>query len=431
MTVTSVHAREVLDSRGYPTVEAEVVLSDGTVGWAIVPSGASIGTHEALELRDGDANRWDGKGVLAAVHNINEHIAPILRGMDADVRKVDERLRELDGEPNKSRLGANALLAVSLATARAVAYAKGTPLYRFLAETGAMQAPPLLPTPMVNILSGGLHAGGNLDIQDFLVIPIGASSFRQALEWVGKVYHTVKRMLRERGLTTLLADEGGFSPPLPCHEEALRLLCEAIGRAGLRLGDDMVIAVDVASTHFHRDGRYTLRTEGQVLDSDEMVALIADWCNRYPVLSVEDGCAEDDWQGWQNLTQRLGGKVQLLGDDLFVTNPERIRQGVAMGVANAVLIKPNQIGSLSETLDVIALCKQLGYSTVISARSGDTEDPFIADLAVGTAAGQIKIGSIARSERTAKYNQLLRLEERLGDEAMYAGRKPFARWASG
>ncbi len=427
MTVKSVHAREVLDSRGYPTVEAEVVLSNGTVGWALVPSGASIGTHEALELRDGDAERWEGKGVLEAVHNINDHIASALRGMDADVRKVDERLRELDGTTNKSRLGANALLAVSLATARAVAYAKGIPLYRFLAEVGSVHTSPLLPTPMVNIISGGLHAGGNLDMQDFLVIPFGASSFRQALEWVGKVYHTVKRILQERGLTTLLADEGGFSPPLTGHEEALRLLCEAMERAKLRPGDDMGIAVDVASTHFYRDGRYTLRTEGRIMDADEMVALIADWCNRYPVLSVEDGCAEDDWQGWQNLTQRLGGKVQLLGDDLFATNPQRIRQGVAMGVANAVLIKLNQIGTLTETLDGMALCRRWGYATVVSARSGDTEDPFIADLAVGMAAGQIKIGSVARSERTAKYNRLLRLEERLGNEAKYAGRTPFAR----
>ena len=396
MKVERVWAREVLDSRGSPTVEAEVVLDNGAVGWAIVPSGASKGAHEALELRDGDRERWEGMGVLTAVHNINDHIAPALRGIHADVSTIDARLRELDGTPNKSRLGANAVLAVSLAAARAIAYARNLPLYRFLAELAGNDQP-IMPTPMVNILSGGLHAGGNLDMQDFLIIPVGAKSFRQALDWVGKVYHAVKRMLTERGLTTLVADEGGFGPPLESHEEALHLLCEAVERAKLRLGDDIVLAVDVAATHFYRNGRYELRREGRSLNPQEMVALLDEWCRLYPIWSVEDGCAEDDWEGWRQLTQRLGERVQLLGDDLFVTNPERIKRGATEGIANAVLIKPNQIGTLSETLEALALCRQAGYAAVISARSGETEDPFIADLAVGTGAGQIKIGSIARS----------------------------------
>ncbi|MFA0732869.1 MAG: hypothetical protein LKKZDAJK_001523 [Candidatus Fervidibacter sp.] len=422
MKVERVWAREVLDSRGSPTVEAEVVLDNGAVGWAIVPSGASKGAHEALELRDGDRERWEGMGVLTAVHNINDHIAPALRGIHADVSTIDARLRELDGTPNKSRLGANAVLAVSLAAARAIAYARNLPLYRFLAELAGNDQP-IMPTPMVNILSGGLHAGGNLDMQDFLIIPVGAKSFRQALDWVGKVYHAVKRMLTERGLTTLVADEGGFGPPLESHEEALHLLCEAVERAKLRLGDDIVLAVDVAATHFYRNGRYELRREGRSLNPQEMVALLDEWCRLYPIWSVEDGCAEDDWEGWRQLTQRLGERVQLLGDDLFVTNPERIKRGATEGIANAVLIKPNQIGTLSETLEALALCRQAGYAAVISARSGETEDPFIADLAVGTGAGQIKIGSIARGERTAKYNQLLRIEER--GQVGYAGKEPF------
>jgi enolase len=425
MKVERVWAREVLDSRGSPTVEAEVVLDNGAVGWAIVPSGASKGAHEALELRDGDRERWEGMGVLTAVHNINDHIAPALRGINADVSTIDARLRELDGTPNKSRLGANAVLAVSLAAARAIAYARNLPLYRFLAELAGNDQP-AMPTPMVNIISGGLHAGGNLDMQDFLIIPVGAKSFRQALDWVGKVYHAVKRMLTERGLTTLVADEGGFGPPLESHEEALRFLCEAVERAKLRLGDDIVLAVDVAATHFYRNGRYELRREGMSLNGEEMAALLDEWCRRYPIWSLEDGCAEDDWDGWRQLTQRLGERVQLLGDDLFVTNPERIQRGVAEGVANAVLIKPNQIGTLSEALKAIALCRQAGYAAVVSARSGDTEDPFIADLAVGAGVGQIKIGSVARSERTAKYNQLLRIEER--GRLDYVGRTPFRRF---
>lgn len=428
MKVERVWAREVLDSRGNPTVEAEVVLDNGAVGWAIVPSGASKGANEALELRDGDSDRWGGMGVLTVVHNINNIIAPALRGVPADVATIDARLRQLDGTPNKSRLGANALLAVSLAAARAIASAHHLPLYRFLAELAANDQP-IMPTPMVNIFSGGLHADGNLDIQDFLIIPVGADSFRQALDWVGKVYHTVKRMLAERGLTTLVADEGGFGPPLESHEEALHLLCEAVERAKLRLGDDIVLAVDVAATHFYRNGRYELRREGRILDPQEMVALLDEWCRLYPIWSVEDGCAEDDWEGWRQLTQRLGERVQLLGDDFFVTNPQRIKLGIAEGIANAVLIKPNQIGTLTETWEAFALCRQAGYATVISARSGETEDPFIADFAVATGAGQIKIGSIARGERTAKYNQLLRIEEREGYG--YAAGIPFARLRKG
>lgn len=428
MKIEQVWAREVLDSRGNPTVEAEVMLDNGAVGWAIVPSGASTGTYEALELRDGDEERWEGKGVLVAVHHINDHIAPALRGINADIQAVDAFLCELDGTPNKSRLGANATLAVSLATARAIAYARNLPLYRFLAEL-ADNAQPVMPTPMVNIISGGLHAGENLDIQDFLIIPVGANSFRQALDWVGKVYHMIKRMFREQGLTTLVADEGGFGPPLESHEEALDFLCEAVERAKLRLGDDIALAVDVAATHFYRKGLYELRREGMNLSSEGMVELLDEWCQRYPIWSLEDGCAEDDWEGWRQLTQRLGERVQLLGDDLFVTNPERIQKGMSDEIANAVLIKPNQIGTLSEALKAIALCQQAGYAAVVSARSGDTEDPFIADLAVGTGVGQIKIGSIARGERTAKYNQLLRIEER--GQWDYAGRSPFARLRKG
>jgi enolase len=423
MRIKRVQGREVIDSRGLPTVEAEVWLEDDACGVAIVPSGASIGSSEAYELRDNDFERWVGRGALKAVGNINQKIAKALNGVEAHVSAVDGLLQSLDRTPNKRNLGANATLAVSLANARAIANSRNLPLYRLLAELTETSTPQL-PTPMVNIISGGLHAGGNLDAQDFLVIPIGASTFRQALDWVGEVYHITKRLLTEKNLTTLLADEGGFGPSLRHHEDAFAILCEAIEDSRLKVGRDIALGVDVASSHFYRHGQYELHREGLNLDSRGIVALLDTWCADYPVISVEDGCAEEDWEGWRQLTAKLGSKVQLLGDDLFVTNSARIRKGADMRIANAVLIKPNQIGTLSDTLDAIRLCKKIGYSPVISARSGDSEDSFIADLAVGTASGQIKIGSLGRSERGAKYNRLLRLEEQVGGE--FAGKEPFS-----
>jgi len=427
LKIAAVHAREVLDSRGNPTVEAEVLLDDGSAGWAIVPSGASTGRNEAHELRDGDPERWEGRGVLRAVRNVNERIAAALRGLESDVHEVDRVMIELDGTPNKSRLGANSILAVSLANARAAAEAKHMELCQFIAKLTDTERM-VLPTPMVNIVSGGLHAGGNLDLQDFLVIPVGASSFREAVDWVGKVYHAVKRLLREKGQPTLAADEGGFGPRLSRNEDALKLLCDAVEMAGLALGREMALALDLAATQFYSEGRYVLRLEGLKLSGEEVVELLDDWCSRYPVVSVEDGCADSDWEGWARLTSRLGNRLQLIGDDLFATNTSLIQAGAKRNIANAVLIKPNQIGTLSETLEAIDLCRKLGYTPVVSTRSGETEDTFIADLAVGTGVGQIKIGSITRSERTAKYNRLLRLEERLGREATYAGATDFQKY---
>jgi len=421
--IQRVHARELLDSRGYPTLEADVVLSDGTSGSAIVPSGLSTGRREAREIRDFSQARWAGKGVLGPVSKVNGEISKALVGTEAGVRQVDQLLIELDGTPDKSSLGANALLAVSLANARAITASRKIPLYELLQELS--ETPSLsIPTPMVNIMSGGLHADGSLTMQDFLVVPLGASSFRLALDWVGSVYHATKRLLKEMGLTTLLADEGGFGPRLGDNEEALNLLQKSIAMTGLEPGKDVALAVDVASSHFFREGLYHVG-EGRALHRHDMVSLLERWISDYPIISLEDGCAEDDWEGWKELTSRVGSRVQLVGDDLFTTNPVLIEAGKAKGVANAVLVKPNQIGTLSETLESIQVCKKIEYAPVISARSGDTEDPFIADLAVGTSAGQIKIGSLARSERTAKYNQLLRLDELLGKSAPYSGRHPF------
>jgi enolase len=423
-TIVRVHAREVLDSRGNPTVEVDVHLRGGARGRAIVPSGASTGRHEAVELRDGDPARYGGKGVRRAVANVRDVLGPALLGQSAgDQARIDRRLCELDGTSDKARLGANAVLGVSLACAQAAAAARGVPLWRYL-DTGGRATMPL---PMVNLISGGLHAGGNLDFQDFLLLPVGARSYSEALEMTGRVYRALSGVLTRHGFEgVLVGDEGGFGPRLHSNEQAIELILEAIEGAGYDPGHEAGLALDVASTHFFRDGRYHLRaTGGTALSADEMVALLERWVKAYPIFSIEDGMAEDDWGGWRTLTAALGRRVQLIGDDLFVTNPDRLRQGIAVEVANSILIKVNQIGTLTETLDVLALARSSGYRPVISARSGETEDSTIADLAVATGAGQIKIGSVARGERLAKYNQLLRIEEELGADR-FAGWRPVA-----
>ena len=444
--IAAVRAREVLDSRGNPTVEVDVRLAGGAVGRAIVPSGASTGRHEAVELRDGDPARYDGKGVRHAVAAVNDTIAPALCGtaqdgaMDAaDQPALDARLCELDGAANKAALGANAILGVSLAAAHAAAAARAIPLYRHLAELAGNRRL-TLPLPMVNIISGGRHAAGGLDMQDFLVIPVGAASYSEALRMVVAVYRAVGRILSQTGPYPYgVADEGGYGPPLPCHEDALALLYDAARLAGLRCArdGDVAIGIDVAATEFMDDsGAYTLQAEGRSFTARQLTDLLAHWCAAYPIISIEDGLGEDDWDGWAYLTARLGAATQLIGDDLFTTNPQRLAQGADAGIANAVLVKPNQIGTLTETLATIRLAQERGYLPVISARSGETEDTTIADLAVATGAGQIKIGSVTRSERLAKYNRLLRIEEELGDELgnapgappPFAGRDVFARF---
>jgi enolase len=417
-TIHHIQGREVLDSRGNPTVEVEVHCPGGAWGRAIVPSGASTGRHEAVELRDGDPARFGGKGVRRAVANVNETIAPRLLGWRVTEQvEIDRELCRLDGTPNKSRLGANAILGVSVACAHAAAAVHGVPLWRHLAK-----GPASIPLPMVNLISGGLHAGGNLDFQDFLLLPIGAQSFSEALAMTAGVYRNLSAILQHHGYEgVLVGDEGGFGPRLPDNERAIRLIVEAIERAGYVPGQQAALAIDVASTHFYRDGRYHLkRGGGQALSAEQLVQQLEKWADAYPILSIEDGMAEDDWEGWRLLTDALGQRVQLIGDDLFVTNPERLRRGIVAGLANSVLVKPNQIGTLTETLDVLALARSAGYRPVISARSGETEDGTIADLAVASGAGQIKIGSVARSERLAKYNQLLRIEEQLGQAAVFA-----------
>jgi enolase len=419
--IKHVHAREVLDSRGNPTVEVEVHCSGGVFGRAIVPSGASTGRHEAVELRDGEPSRYAGKGVRRAVANVCDILAPRLVGLEAtEQTRVDRLLCEVDGTPNKSRLGANALLGVSLACAHAAAASRGQTLWRYLDTEGVAR----LPLPMVNLISGGLHAGGNLDLQDFLLMPIGAHSYREALEMTVAVYRALSRVLMRHGYEgVLVGDEGGFGPRLHANEQAIEMILHAIEEAGLKPGTQAALALDVASTHFYRDGAYQLRIDGgSRLDAEGMIALLECWVKQYPIVSIEDGLAEDDWEGWRKLTAALGQRVQLIGDDLFVTNPERLLRGIAEGVANGVLVKANQIGTLTETLDVVRLARSAGYRAVISARSGETEDATLADLAVASGAGQIKIGSVARSERLAKYNQLLRIEEEMGSAA------PFAAW---
>jgi enolase len=421
--IQRIAAREILDSRGNPTVEVEA-WAGGACGRAAVPSGASTGEHEAIELRDGDDRRYGGKGVRHAVDKVNRTIARALRGTEAgDQQKVDRRLIDLDGTPNKSRLGANALLGVSLAIAKAVAAARDVPLYRHLGGAKART----LPVPLMNILNGGAHADNNVDFQEFMIAPVHASRFAEALRCGVEIFHALRATLKSRGYVTAVGDEGGFAPNLRSNEEAVELILEAVDRAGYRAGRDVFLALDVAASEMFDDGRYVFRkSDGSRKTSAEMVEFYGAWVDRYPILSIEDGLAEDDWEGWRLLTTTLGRKVQLVGDDLFVTNPERLRRGIVSGVANSILIKLNQIGTLSETLDAVAIAQRAGYSAVISHRSGETEDSTIADVAVATNAGQIKTGSACRGERTAKYNQLLRIEGALGKRARYAGRAAFA-----
>jgi len=419
--IAGIHAREVLDSRGNPTVEAEVFLADGSFGRAIVPSGASTGEHEAVELRDGDTNRFLGKGVLTAVENVNGEIAEALANWDGfDQRGLDARMIELDGTDNKGRLGANAILAVSMASARASANSLDVPLYRYLGGAGANT----LPTPMMNILNGGAHADNNVDFQEFMVMPIGAPSFSEALRWGVEVFHTLKGVLKKRGYNTAVGDEGGFAPSVKSNVEAIEVVLEAIQQAGYKPGEEISIALDPAVSELYKDGKYIFKkSDKSAKSSDEMVKFWAKWVNDYPIVSIEDGLAEDDWDGWQALTAELGGKIQLVGDDLFVTNVERLQEGIDKHVANSILIKVNQIGTVSETLDSIDLARRNGYTSIISHRSGESEDTFIADLAVATGAGQIKTGSASRTDRIAKYNQLLRIEEELGPAARLLGVK--------
>jgi enolase len=422
-SIVDVVAREILDSRGNPTVEADVLLESGVMGRAAVPSGASTGSREAIELRDGDKNRYGGKGVLQAVENVNTEISEAIVGLDASEQAfIDKTLLDLDGTENKSRLGANAMLAVSMAVARAAAEESGLPLYRYFGGSGAMR----MPVPMMNVINGGAHANNPLDMQEFMIIPVGAQSFREALRCGAEVFQALKKLIDSKGMSTAVGDEGGFAPELPTHAAAIDFIVEAIGKAGYTAGQDVVLALDCAASEFYRDGRYVLESEKKQYTSSEFCDYLADLANRYPIVSIEDGMAENDWEGWKTLTARLGKKVQLVGDDLFVTNPGILKEGIRQGVANAILIKVNQIGTLTETFAAIELAKRAGYGTVISHRSGETEDTTIADLAVGTNALQIKTGSLSRSDRVAKYNQLLRIEEDLGDCVSYPGREAFA-----
>ena len=420
--ITDVYAREIMDSRGNPTVEVEVYLEDGTIGRAAVPSGASTGQFEAVELRDSESPRYLGKGVLQAVANVNDIIGPAILGFDASEQvAIDRIMIELDGTPNKAKLGANAILGVSMAVARAAAESYDLPLFQYLGGTNAKE----LPVPMMNILNGGAHADNNVDIQEFMIMPIGATSFMEALRYCAEVYHTLKSVLKAKGLATGVGDEGGFAPNLGSNEEALQVITEAIEKAGLVVGKDIVFAIDAASSEFYKDGKYHLAGEGKVKTAAEMVEYYAELCEKYPIYSIEDGLAEEDWEGWKLLTNRLGKTVQLVGDDLFVTNTERLSRGIKEDTANTILIKVNQIGTLTETFDAIEMAKRAGYTAVISHRSGETEDSTIADIAVAVNAGQIKTGAPARSERVAKYNQLLRIEDMLAETAQYRGSDVF------
>ncbi|WP_311081049.1 phosphopyruvate hydratase [Paenibacillus polymyxa] len=423
MTIISdVYAREVLDSRGNPTVEVEVYLESGAIGSAIVPSGASTGAHEAVELRDNDKSRYLGKGVLQAVKNVNEIIAPEVIGLDAvNQVEIDTLMIKLDGTPNKGKLGANAILAVSMAVARAAAEALGLPLYTYLGGFNAKQ----LPVPMMNIVNGGAHADNNVDVQEFMVLPVGAPTFKEALRVGAEIFHNLKSVLNSKGLNTAVGDEGGFAPNFKSNEEALSTIIEAIEKAGYKPGVDVFLGMDVASTEFFKDGKYTLEGEGKSFTSAEFVDLLASWVDKYPIITIEDGCSEDDWEGWKLLTEKLGNKIQLVGDDLFVTNTERLAKGIDENIGNSILIKVNQIGTLTETFDAIELAKRAGYTAVISHRSGESEDSTIADIAVATNAGQIKTGAPSRTDRIAKYNQLLRIEDQLGELAQYHGLKSF------
>lgn len=420
--ITEVYAREILDSRGNPTVEVEVCLEDGSIGRAAVPSGASTGVHEAVELRDGDKARYLGKGVTKAVDNVNDVIAEALIGLEATRQvEVDEMLIRLDGTPNKGKLGANAILGVSMAVAKAAAASVGLPLYLYLGGVAAQE----LPVPMMNILNGGQHADNNVDIQEFMIMPVGAASFSEALRMNAEIYHGLKALLNAKGLGTGLGDEGGFAPNLKSNEEAIEVILEAVKKAGYKPGEDIMIALDVAASEFYKDGKYQMEGEGLVKTSNQMVDYLAALCAKYPIVSIEDGLAEDDWKGWKALTKKLGDKVQLVGDDLFVTNEQRLLEGIKNATANAILIKVNQIGTLTETFNAIETAKRAGYTCIISHRSGETEDTTLADIAVAVNAGQIKTGAPARTDRVAKYNQLLRIEEDLGGAAKYKGKAVF------
>jgi enolase len=420
--IVDIVGREILDSRGNPTVECDVLLESGTMGRAAVPSGASTGSREAIELRDGDASRYLGKGVLRAVEHINAEISEAVLGLDASEQAfLDRTLINLDGSDNKSRLGANATLAVSMAVARAAAEESGLPLYRYFGGMGSMQ----LPVPMMNVINGGAHANNNLDLQELMIVPVGAPSFREAVRYGAEVFHALKKIIDERGMSTAVGDEGGFAPSVASHEAAIQLILEAIDKAGYTAGEQIAIALDCAASEFYRDGRYHLEGEGLQLEAAAWTDILATWCDKYPIVSIEDGMHEGDWDGWKLLTERLGSKVQLVGDDLFVTNTKILKEGIERGIANSILIKINQIGTLTETFAAIEMAKRAGYTAVISHRSGETEDSTIADIAVGTNAGQIKTGSMSRSDRIAKYNQLLRIEEDLGEVASYPGRSAF------
>lgn len=424
--IVDVKAYEVLDSRGNPTVNADVVLDSGEVGSACAPSGASTGSREALELRDGDKSRYLGKGVVNAVNNVNSDIKALLNGQDpADQRKLDQMMIDADATENKSKLGANAILAVSLAAAKAAALAKKVPLYQHIAEVNGSVGNYTLPVPMMNIINGGEHANNNVDIQEFMIQPVKTDRFSEALRQGAEIFHHLKKVLDKRGLNTAVGDEGGFAPDLPSNEAALEAIAEAVEQAGYTLGDDITLALDCASSEFYKNGQYDLSGENKVYSAAEFSGYLADLCDRYPILSIEDGMDESDWDGWAHLTKQLGDKVQLVGDDLFVTNTKILQKGIDENIANSILIKFNQIGTLSETLDAINMAKKAGYTAVISHRSGETEDTTIADLAVATAAGQIKTGSLSRSDRIAKYNRLLRIEAALGGKAVYRGRKEF------
>ena len=421
-TIVDIIGREVIDSRGNPTVECDVLLESGTMGRAAVPSGASTGSREAIELRDGDKGRYLGKGVLRAVENINTEISEAIMGLDATEQAyVDKTLIELDGTDNKARLGANATLAVSMAVAKAAAEESGLPLYRYFGGSGAMA----LPVPMMNVINGGAHANNNLDLQEFMIIPVGAPSFREAIRYGAEVFHALKKIIHDKGMSTAVGDEGGFAPSVANHEAAIQMILEAIDRAGYQAGSQIALGLDCAASEFYKDGKYVLGGEGLSLSAADFTNLLSTWCDKYPIVSIEDAMAENDWDGWRTLTDALGDRVQLVGDDLFVTNTRILREGIEAGIANSILIKINQIGTLTETFAAIELAKRNNYTAVVSHRSGETEDTTIADIAVATNALQIKTGSMSRSDRIAKYNQLLRIEEDLGDVAQYPGRSAF------
>lgn len=422
-SIIDIVAREILDSRGNPTVECDVYLESGTMARAAVPSGASTGIREAIELRDGDKKRYGGKGVLKAVENVNGEIADAILGSEAsDQAFIDRTMIELDGTENKGRLGANAILAVSMAVARAAAEESGLPLFRYFGGMGAVQ----MPVPMMNVINGGAHANNNLDLQEFMIIPVGAPNFKEALRYGAETFHTLKKIINSRGMSTAVGDEGGFAPKCESHEEAIELILEAVKQAGFEPGKDIMIGLDCASSEFFDNGKYVMKKSGgKAMSAEEWAGVLEGWVNKYPIISIEDGMAEGDWEGWKMLTEKLGDRVQLVGDDLFVTNPKILKEGIEKGVANSILIKVNQIGTLTETFEAIEMAKRAGYTAVVSHRSGETEDSTIADIAVGLNAGQIKTGSMSRSDRMAKYNQLLRIEERLGDCAVYPGKSAF------